>query len=176
MRPSESFLGQPVRDLQTMLRVLSMQDARLPKIVPDGIYGPSTMQAVTAFQRQQALPVTGVADQQTWDAIVAEYELAIINIGKAQPIEVLINPNQVFRIGDANPYIYLLQGMLIQLSKDHPSIPLPTSSGVIDDDTADSVAAFQKLANLPVTGDVDRLTWKHLVLHFTANAHHNLAQ
>lgn len=175
MRPSESFLGQPVRDLQTMLRVLSIQDSRLPTVVPDGIYGPSTMQAVTAYQRQRALPVTGVTDQQTWDAIVEEYELAIVNIGKAQPIEVLINANQVFRTGDSSPYIYLLQGMLVQLSKDHPSIPLPTNSGMIDRETSDSVAAFQNLANLPVTGFVDRLTWKHLVLQFTANAHHNAA-
>lgn len=173
MRPSESFLGQPVRDLQTMLRVIANNDSRIPSVIPDGIYGPDTMQAVTAFQRNQGLPVTGITDQQTWDAIVEEYTLAIVNVGKAQPIEVLIKPNQVFRMGDSNPYIFLLQGILFQLSKDHTSIPLPTISGIIDQETSDSVAAFQKLAGLPVTGSVDRLTWKHLALQFTANAHHN---
>ena len=40
MRPAESFIEQPVRSLQTMLRVLAEDDQRLPTVVPDGIYGP----------------------------------------------------------------------------------------------------------------------------------------
>ena len=51
MRPNESFVEQPVRSLQTMLRVISEDDARLPILVPDGIYGPTTMNSVTVFQR-----------------------------------------------------------------------------------------------------------------------------
>ena len=52
MRPGESFVEQPVRSLQTMLRLLAEDDPRLPTVIPDGIYGPSTMIAVTAFQRR----------------------------------------------------------------------------------------------------------------------------
>ena len=86
MRPGESFIEQPVRSLQTMLRVLAEDDRRLPTVVPDGIYGPGTMNAVTAFQRRSGIPVTGVVDQNTWEQIVAAYEPALVRIGKAEPI------------------------------------------------------------------------------------------
>ncbi len=170
MRPPESFIEQPVRSLQTMLRVLAQDDPRLPTVVPDGIYGPTTMHAVTAFQRQNGLPVTGVTDQQTWELIVSLYEAALIRVGKAQPIEIVLEPGQVFRRDDSSPYIYLLQSMLTQLSKENPTISPPGHSGIMDADTVISLRAFQQLAGLPVTGEFDRITWKHLVLHFTLDA------
>ena len=173
MRPKESFIEQPVRSLQTMLRVLAEEDRRLPGIVPDGIYGPTTMNAVSAFQRQQGLPSTGIADQRTWETIVAQYEPALIRIDKAQPIEVIIDPGEVFRRGDKNPYIYLLQAMLSQLSDDHPNISHPGNNGTLTEQTANSLADFQQIAGLPVTGELDKITWKHLVHQFTLNAHHN---
>ena len=175
MRPGESFVGQPVRGLQTMLRVIAEDSGRIPTVVPDGIYGPGTMNAVTAFQRQQGIPVTGIVDQPTWELIVASYEPALIRIGKAEPIEIILDPGQVFRYGDSSPYVYLLQSMLTQLSNDHPVIEPPGHSGVMDGPTTESLSGFQKLAGLEQTGEFDKITWKHLVHHFTLNAHHHAA-
>ena len=175
MRPSESFVEQPIRSLQTMLRVLAEDDRSLPTVIPDGIYGPNTMNAVTAFQRRQGVPATGIVDQQTWELVVESYEPALIRIGKATPIEIVLDPGEIFRFGDSSPYIYLLQGMLTQLSNDHPTINPPGNSGVIDEPTAASLTAFQILSGLPATGDFDKITWKHLVHQFTLNAHHNKA-
>lgn len=176
MRPPESFIEQPVRSLQTMLRVLAEDDQSLPTVIPDGIYGPSTMTAVSAFQRKYELPVTGITDQRTWDLIVSAYEPAIIRIGKAQPIEVLLDAGQVLRIGDSSPYIYLAQAMLLQLSENHTTIIPPDVNGMIDATTADAVTQFQKLAGLGQTGEIDRVTWKHLVLQFTLDSHHRNSQ
>lgn len=175
MRPGESFVGQPVRSLQTMLRVLAEDDRSLPTVVPDGIYGPSTMIAVTAFQRREGIPVTGITDQYTWDQIVAAYEPAFLRIGKAEPIEVLLEPGQIIVLGESNPYLYLAQGMLAQLSKDHETILIPNLSGVLDPDTASAIKAFQILADLPSTGELDRITWYNLVRQFTLNAARNNA-
>ena len=173
MRPGESFVEQPIRSLQTMLRVIAQDDPRLPSLIPDGIYGPSTMIAVTAFQRREGIPVTGIADENTWDQIVAAYEPALIRVGKAAPIEILLEPNQVIILGESSPYVYLLQGMLAQLAKDHPDILLPGFDGILDPVTASSLKGFQRLAGLPVTGTLDRITWYHLVRQFTLNAAHN---
>ena len=170
MRPGESFVQQPIRSLQTMLRVLAEDDNRLPTLVPDGIYGPSTMVAVTAFQRREGIPVTGIVDEFTWDRIVTAYEPALIRIGKAESIEILLEPGQVIVLGQSSPYVYLLQGMLAQLSKDHNTIPLPAHTGRLDPLTASSLRGFQALAGLPVTGTLDRNTWYHLVRQFTLNA------
>lgn len=176
MRPGESFVGQPIRSLQTMLRVISEDDATLPTVVPDGIYGQSTISAVSAFQRRNGLPVTGITDQQTWDAIVASYEPALIRVERAQPIEVIFDPGQVFRRGESSPYLYLLQSMLTYLAESHNSINAPTHNGVLDSPTAEALAAFQLLAGLPANGELDRITWKYLVHQFTLNANRSFEQ
>lgn len=171
MRPPESFIEQPVRSLQTMLRILAEDDATLPTVVPDGIYGSTTMQAVTAFQRREGIPVTGVADQRTWERIVSAYRPALIRIGKAEPIEILLEPGQVFRLGDEGPYIYLMQSLLIWLSTQHDTIPAPLHTGVLDAQSAQALQAFQKIAGLPQTGQLDRITWRNLSKQFTLSAH-----
>lgn len=175
MRPPESFIEQPIRSLQTMLRVLAEDDPTLPIVIPDGIYSQNTMQAVTAFQYRNRLPVTGIVDQFTWERIVEDYEPARIRIGKAEPIEIVMDAGQVFRLGDESPYLYLLQGMLIQLSKDHESILPPQVTGVLDENTSISLRGFQQLSGLIQTGELDKITWKHLVRQFTLNAHHHTA-
>lgn len=174
MRPGESFVEQPVRSLQTMLRVIAEDDPRLPTVVPDGIYGPTTMVAITAFQRREGLPITGITDESTWDRIVAAYEPALVRIGKAEPIEILLEPGQIIVLGQSNPYVYLLQSMLTQLAKENASITAPTHTGILDNSTHKALIAFQRLSGLPSTGTLDRNTWKHLVRQFTLNAAHNM--
>ena len=176
MKPGESFVEQPVRSLQTMLRVIAEDDPRMPTVVPDGIYGPTTMQAVTAFQRLYGLPVTGVTDQATWDRIVTVYEPALIRTGPAEPIEIIFEPGQIFRIGDSNAYIFLLQSILTQLSTENPSINRPEHNGTLDDLTSQALAAFQLLAGLPPTGELDRITWKYLAKQFTLSANRQTVQ
>ena len=170
MRPNESFVSQPVRSLQTMLRVLAEDDRTLPTVIPDGIYGQETITAVSAFQRRAGLPVTGIANQETWDAVVEAYEPALIRVDKAAPIEVIIDPGKVYRRGDSSPNLYLLQAMLAFLSRYHTDIGSPEQSGVLDATTAEALAAFQLLAGLPPTGELDKVTWRYLVNQFTLNA------
>ncbi len=170
MRPAESFVNQPIRSLQTMLRVIGEDNGSLPFIIPDGIYGQDTMSAISAFQRNYGLPVTGVTDQETWNTVVEVYEDAIINIGKAAVIEIIFDPGQVFHAGDRSPYLYLLQSMLLYLSTQHPSISEPSHNGVLDSPTAEALAGFQILAGLEPTGELDRKTWKYLVNQFSLNA------
>ena len=159
MRPDEAFIQQPIRSLQTMLRVLSERDRSHPTVVPDGIYGHTTTHAVAAFQQMHGLSVTGITDQDTWDAIVAEYDTALIHVGHAEPLELILNPNEILRRGDDSPYIYVVQA---------------PRTGILDDQTADSLARFQEMNGLPMTGELDKHTWKHLALHFPLAA--NLGQ
>jgi peptidoglycan hydrolase-like protein with peptidoglycan-binding domain len=176
MRPPESFIEQPIRSLQTMLRVIAEADQDLPSVIPDGLYGTTTMGAVTAFQRKYGLPVTGITDQATWEQIVSVYEPSLIQVDSAEPIAVVINPNQVYVRGDSDPNIYLLQSMLTQLSIENKTISAPNHTGVLDLSTEDSIQAFQRLSGLPETGTLDKITWKHLVRQFALSAHRNAAK
>lgn len=166
MRPLESFVGQPIRSLQTMLRIIAEDDPSHVRIVPDGIYGPETMAAVSTFQRKHGLPVTGVTDQTTWEAVVEAYYPALISQDAAFPLDVILNPGQVLRRGERHPHLYLVQAMLTVLAEQYESITFPAMSGILDDRTADSLASFQYLSGLPMSGNLDKHTWKHLVLQY----------
>lgn len=172
MRPTESFVQQPIRSLQTMLRVIAEDSGQIPTVVPDGIYGQETISAINAFQQLYGLPITGITDQITWEKIIEVYEPALIRVGKAEPIEIIMDPGQVFRKGDTGPYIFLLQSLLTQLSIDTPSIQRPDHSGILDDLTSLSLEEFQRLNDLPITGELDKITWKYLTKQFSLSAHH----
>lgn len=168
MRPPESFVGQPVRSLQTMLRVIAENDELQPSVIPDGIYGPQTATAVSTFQRRNGLPITGTVDQDTWERIVAVYEPALIQVGPVMPLEIILEPRQVIRQGEQDPNLYLIQAILILLSQAYGSITAPAVTGILDIPTANALSEFQALALLPVTGELDRQTWHHLALHYPA--------
>ena len=166
MRPPESFIGQPIRSLQTMLRVIAEDRPGHVRIIPDGIYGPETTSAVATFQRLHGLPATGVTNQATWEAIVEEYDIARISRDSAYPLDIILNPGQVIRRGERHPNLYLVQGILATLSEIYRSIAAPGMTGLLDEATASAIAAFQGLSGLPMTGNLDKITWKALALHY----------
>lgn len=172
MRPPESFIAQPIRSLQTMLRVIQEDGGHTDSVVPDGIYGSSTLQAVSTFQRNHGLPVTGITDQATWETIVAEYRPALVRVDAAQPLQLILNANQVIRRGQSHPYLYLIQSMLLALSEIYGSVSQPRITGTLDLATSESVSSFQYLSALPQTGEIDKLTWKHLALQYPLAVNH----
>lgn len=166
MRPNESFIAQPVRALQTMLRILSRDDPTLPTVIPDGIYGTQTRNAVSAFQRKFGIPVTGVTDQATWERIVAEQTPARTRLLAAEPLRLILNPGKIFRRGEKHPYLLIVQSMLITLAEVYGSGSAPQLTSVLDEMTADALASFQYLCALPQSGNLDKVTWKHLALQY----------
>lgn len=166
MKPPESFIGQPVRSIQTMLQVIAADDSSYISVIPDGIYGPETIQAVAVFQRKHMLPVTGITDLATWETIVAVYDKKLIQQDAASPIHVVWDPGIVLHRGECHPNLYLVQGMLSAVSDAFHSVSRPSLSGVLDEITADSLASFQMLNGLPTTGNLDRQTWEYLALQY----------
>jgi len=166
MRPQESFIGQPIRSLQTMLRVIAENDSDLPGVVPDGIYGRQTVTAVSAFQRKYGLPVTGITDQSTWENIVAIYDAALIEVDEAHPLYIIFDPLEVIAENEQHPNLFLVQGMLQVYALAYAGIVAPEVTGVLDIATAQALRTFQEQCGLPVTGRLDKQTWKHLALQY----------
>ena len=67
--------GEKVRQLQEQLDTIASIYTAIPRVSPDGIYGPATARAVEAFQSIFGLPVTGVTDFSTW------YKISHIYVG-----------------------------------------------------------------------------------------------
>ena len=170
MKPQESFVQQPVRSLQTMLRTIARIEPGQMNVMPDGIYGSQTAAAVRSFQRRMGLNPTGVTDQATHEAIVREFERAVIEAEQAHPVQVTLEPGQVLRRGDGHPAVYLVQAMLTVIAARVPSVIARPPSGRMDPKTSESLASFQTYAGLPPTGELDKRTWKDLALHFALAA------
>ena len=166
MRPNESFIGNPVRSLQTMLRVIGQDAGRDLTVIPDGIFGPQTQQEVSRFQQERGIPVTGVADQQTWERIAAEFSDALTRTGPVEPVRIIMNPGKVFRRGEKSHFILLSQAMLLALSEIYSSVFAPSLSGILDEITSNSISSSQYISALPQSGELDKVTWKHLALQY----------
>lgn len=166
MRPDETFVGQPVRSLQQMLRVIGEDRGQATSVIPDGIFGQQTRGAVAQFQRNNGLPVTGVADQTTFSRIADAYEPARTRVGPAEPLRLILNPNQVLSRGDDHPYLFLVQAMLLALHQIYGSVSPVNMTGILDGPTEQALSDFQFLSELPADGRLDKITWKHLALHY----------
>ncbi len=67
--------GDKVRQMQEQLDTIATIYTAIPRISPDGIYGPATAEAVRRFQSIFGLPQTGVVDFATW------YKISHIYVG-----------------------------------------------------------------------------------------------
>lgn len=66
--------GEYVTLLQTYLSAISDSFPSIPKITPDGQFGPATDAAVRAFQKEFGLTPNGIVGVITWDAIASVYD------------------------------------------------------------------------------------------------------
>lgn len=75
--------GDKVRQMQEQLARISVAYPAIPKITPDGVFGPRTEEAVEVFQSVFGLPVTGVVDYPTW------YKISEIYVGVSRIAELV---------------------------------------------------------------------------------------
>ena len=156
-------MQMPIRSLQSMLRLLQRHAGKPTTVVPDGIFGPETARAVREFQQQNRLPVTGAADLATWNAVVDAAREAHTHHGPAEPLRPLFQPTQTISPGEQNMHLYLAQGMLLALRHYYDGMPPVSVPGRHDEACTACLKWLQTRCGLPVTGELDRRTWQHMV-------------
>ena len=166
MIPERRFVNQPIRSLQTMLRTIALFSDEYQRIIPDGIYGPETQKAVVTFQRNRGLPATGIANLQTWDEIVKLYDEAIQALSPPQTTDYESQDEFPFSRGNSSARLKIAQCMLAQISERYCCIYPPELSGSMDELMVNSISEFQRINALPVSGKLDKATWKNLILQF----------
>ena len=72
----EGDSGPEVGILQYMLALLAQFDNSLSPISVDGVFGPSTTQAVRTYQQLVGLTPDGYVDETTWNSIYSNFALA----------------------------------------------------------------------------------------------------
>jgi len=143
-----------VRDLQFMLNQLGRRNSALPRLAETGLFDELTLEAVMIFQRDFPLPVTGIVDAATWDAIVSAYRDDQLQFGAPLDLRVLPNGEYSSAYGEFSyPKIIVeaifasLPASIINFSK-HPA--------------NERLFVLQRLAGIPDDGALNRLTWDFL--------------
>ncbi|MDZ8088710.1 MAG: peptidoglycan-binding protein [Nostoc sp. DedQUE12b] len=143
--PGRSSLStQQVRELQVRLRQLGYLNADAT-----GNVGPMTREAVIAFQRNNGLPVDGIAN-----ALVLDSVRRVSTGGIQQP------GRNYLTVGDRGENVRVVQERLAQLGFSNAN-----PDGLFNDYTRQSVVAFQQYSRINSTGNVDWQTWEALGLN-----------
>jgi peptidoglycan hydrolase-like protein with peptidoglycan-binding domain len=142
-------------------RVRSLQEALTAAGVPgvggaDGVFGPMTAQAVSTFQQQRGLPVTGRVDAATAAALggTSSGSAPAAAAPAAAAPAPAANPMLGLRIGTRGPAVAQVQ----QALKDAGLRFAGGVDGVFGMATSNALSQFQHSKGLPVTGEVDAAT------------------
>ncbi len=160
--------GQPVRALQYMLDQLAIYDSVLRRLAVDGMFGEETLEAVMVFQREHQIPVNGVVDLGTWDAIRAAYFESELLHGAPPPLNVLPDGAYTATEGEEGPPVSIALAMFTSLGKKVSNFHPCEAAGRNDGALCENFREIQRLGALPVTGTLDRATWAYLVQLYQA--------
>lgn len=154
-----------VSEIQSYLNGIAHYNSKIPKIIPDGIYGKESEIAVRAFQHEYSIPVTGQINKVTWNKIVTVYKMLVMP--EAEKIRAFESKNSEMKQGDKGYNVTLLQIMLNMILASCGSKPEKAeTSGFYDNATVRRVKKFQILSLEKPTGTVDVNTWNLIVRVF----------
>lgn len=152
--------GNFVANLQVYIDYLAAYYSTIPAVAVDGIFGNDTQNAIYAIQKTFELPVTGVVNAATWEALYRAY-LGIIQTVPPEYTEGVTIPYQgvPLRVGSEGEEVRLLQEYLSFISRYYPEVPSVSVTGYFGPQTQRSVIAFQRLFGVAELGVVGILTW-----------------
>lgn len=159
--------SQEVEEKQIQLNRISRNYPAIPKIpVVNGSFGDSTEAAVKAFQSIFGLVEDGVIGKATWYKISMVYN-AVKRLSEldSEGLRADELPQLYVReltIGDSGDFVWLVQYYLAVVSAFYNTVPQSAVTGEYDEQTANTVRAFQQTYGLPQTGNVDFNTWREL--------------
>ena len=151
---------QHIRELQGYLHGIS-HIQQLPHVIPDGIYGEKTIEAMRQFKRQNHMPAPGEPDP----AIGNAFAQAFLREVRPPVLHLALFPTGItaYTLGDTGGAVFVIQGILQAIQNNFPKIPPISNSGIFDTATQNAVKQFQSYTPLPADGVVDAATWNHLL-------------
>lgn len=150
-----------ISELQQWLRNISKSEDDSPAIIPDGIFSAETRLEVEKFQRERGLPVTGIADYETWEAIKLADSLVTLERELPRQVSPIRNDDLPLVKGLDNLFTDKLKLMLNHVAESYRNFELFEEEGY-GDETEENIRRWQKIAFLPQTGITDKETWNSL--------------
>ena len=153
-------------ELQQRLRNISKVHKDVPSVIPDGIFGEETENAVRAFQRKFGFPETGRVDFELWDRINEESKKALFIL--SDPIQVISIKKEDLPlvIGQVGREVHTLNMMLRRLGELYSNFRFENTGDEFTAETEREIRKWQKVIGHDITGEVDKLTWNRLAEHY----------
>jgi hypothetical protein len=108
------------------------------------------------------LPQTGKVDLTTWNALYEEHRALLERYEVASPIFPFPSGGFVLRAGAGGGLVYIVQSMLSALANHFSSQPAVSYTGTLDADSRRALTAFQRVSQLPPSGELDLWSWNRL--------------
>ena len=143
LKNDNKTISTPVNSAQQMLRRISVTE-EIPVIIPDGVFGSDTEEAVIILQRKGGFEPSGIIDYDTWEYIV----LLDSNEPANQSGYESITPY-------SEDIDYFTEIMIKRISNVYDNFTF--------NETQNSIEEVQKILNLPQTGIIDKNTWNGIV-------------
>lgn len=152
--------GLDVANLQYFIDYMSAFYDTVPPLIIDGIYGPSTEDAVRSVQRTFGIPITGTVDLNTWETLYRTY-LGFVSTIPLKYVEgnVIPYPGIPLRLGSSSDAVRVLQEYLNYIATIFTELPTIPVTGYFGSQTQDAVLAFQRRFGIEPTGTVAAATW-----------------
>lgn len=148
--------------LQRMLRYLSFAKNEAGILADvSGTFDSRTALAVRNYQASRGLPVTGIADLDTWNVLRDEYERERALRDAVYTCPIPNDADYSTNISERSDIVVILQAILGVLRQKYDFTPVPIS-GIYTPQTAEAVRIFQFKNGLEPTGKSDRETWQKL--------------
>lgn len=151
--------GVGVGTLQILLNAVAAAAPSVPPVTVDLIYGAQTENAVRAFQALYGLPVTGITERSTWNALLRTYEAILA----ALPDDSTAFPGIVLTRGMEGDDVLTLQRLINGAAVKNPAIPSVTEDGIFGARTEEAVEAIQRIYGIEPNGRVGAVTWEILL-------------
>ncbi len=175
--PEESFPGTPlssgdqgddVRIIQEQLNRIAINFPQIPLIEVSGIYGESTVNSVSEFQRLFILPITGVTDRATWYRISQIYSSVkrlseLTSEGQRASYSQQLYPGTPLRRNSRGSEVQEIQFYLQRIARFNPTVASVELDGIFGRDTENAVISFQNAYGLTPTGVIEEADWNKLV-------------
>ena len=139
-----------------------------PNLIASGIWDARSRAALTAFQKQQGLPPTGLADRISWQAVMQQGSEAVMRLLDPPPIvlpPILLDGGSLSP-GQTGDEVTLLQIMLNRFLLTQPNTEPIKTDGVYRADTEAAVEQFRALHGLVPSPSADAEVYRALTAFF----------
>ncbi len=171
---SQEYPGTPLRlgdrsvevlEIQLYLSTIALYNNSVKTVSIDGVYGESTLNSVVSFQRAYGIDPDGIVGEITWNRLVDVYNGIKENVDVpllGSDTDTAELPDADFTVGAIHEFVPSIATAVNILSENFDEIASVEVSNEYSKTLSESIKGFQSLMSLPITGNVDKLTWNYL--------------